>query len=205
MTFIVHPLGVICLILLVRNPGNKKYTGGTIFVNHTSNFIFNLYQFSTTMANFILSKHTFESFCSSVGMNIKQYITNKQPFSSVAWKMDYVNQHQALHFSGVGAHHQNFPEEALQTILNMSYTMLFHFAIHWPNTADIELWPFAVDHVIYLWNSLPHAKSKLSPLNFFTKNLHYNLLDLQWLHVFGCLVYVLDPQLQYRNNLRKWN
>lgn len=97
---------------------NKNYMDGAIFVNHATNFIFNLHQLSTTTAEYLLSQHAFESFCSSVGVKIKQYIGDNQPFASVAWKTDCANQHQTLHFSDIGAHHQNLSERILQTIFD---------------------------------------------------------------------------------------
>ena len=118
---------------------NKKYMGEAIFVYHATKFIFNFHQFSTTAAQSVLSKHAFESFSSSFGVKIKQYVTYNQPFASVAWKTNCVNQQQALHFLGVGAHHQSFAESALQTIFNMSCAMLFHLSMHWPKDAGTEL------------------------------------------------------------------
>lgn len=182
----------------------KRYTGGAIFVHHATKYIFNLHQLSTTATESVLSKHAFESFCSSFGIKIKQYIADNQPFASVAWKTDCANQQQTLHFLGVGAHHQNFAEWALQTIFDMSKTMFFHFAIHWPEAADTELWPFAMDHAVYLWNRIPKSKTKLSSINQFTEQLHFDPVSLQRLHVFGCPVYVLDPQLQDGKKLPKW-
>jgi hypothetical protein len=39
--------------------------------------------------------------------------------------------------------------------------MLIHFAMHWPQASSTELWPFAVDQAIYIWNHLPDSDTKL--------------------------------------------
>ena len=80
----------------------------------------------------------------------------------------------------------------------MSFVMLLYFALHWPQTAETNLWPFAVDHAIYIWNNIPGHKASLqmSPAELFTGVKHLNHNHLQRLHVFGCPIYVLEPHLQ---------
>ena len=43
----------------------------------------------------------------------------------------------------------------LQTIFNWSRALLLHFVLHWPQAADENLWPFAVDYAVFIWNNLP--------------------------------------------------
>lgn len=83
---------------------------------------------------------------------IKQYVADNQSFTSDEWKTDYSNQNQDFHFLGVGAHHQNHSECAIYTIFNMPHAVLFYFAMNWPKAADMELWPFAINHTVYPWN-----------------------------------------------------
>ena len=77
--------------------------------------------------------------------------------------------------------------------------MMMHFAIHWPKAAETNLWPFAVDYAVYIWNHLPNMQSAIAPIDTFTELLHFGYRDLQRLHVFGCPVYVLDPKMQDGN------
>ena len=183
---------------------DKQYTGGAIFVDHKSRLVHHTHQFSTTAAETVNSKHNFERFCNSHGVKIKEYVADNNPFHSVDWKDDCKNQLQEFHYSGVGAHHQNYAERYIQTIFTMARALLLHFAIHWPQKADAQLWPFAVDHAVYLWNKMPKIDTKLSPLEVFTDTLFHNHHHLQRLHVFGCPVYVLDPKLQDAKKLPKW-
>jgi hypothetical protein len=189
--------------------GKEKYddqfSGGAIFVDHASKFIFNNHQLSTTTAESVLSKHLFEQYCESVGVKIKEYVADNNPFHGSDWKTDCDNQGQTRHFSGVGAHHQNYAERNIQTIFNMARAMMIHFAMHWPQVAETNLWPFAVDHAVYLWNRIPNSKTKLAPIDILTTLLHFGNNDLQRLHVFGCPVYILDPKLQDAKKLPKWS
>ena len=80
---------------------------------------------------------------------------NINPFHGKDWTNDCLNQQQLRHISGIGTHHQNDSERQIQTIFNMSCAMLFHFALYWPQVAETNLWPFAVDYTIYIWNNIP--------------------------------------------------
>jgi hypothetical protein len=184
---------------------DDQYSGGAIFVDHASKFIFNNHQLSTTTSESVMSKHLFERYSESVGVKIKEYLTDNNPFHGEDWKIDCDNQGQTRFFSGVGAHHQNYAERNIQTIFNMARAMMIHFAMHWPQVAETNLWPFAVDHAVYLWNRIPNKSTKLAPIDIFTTLLHFGNNDLQRLHVFGCPVYVLDPSLQDAKKLPKWS
>jgi hypothetical protein len=54
-------------------------------------------------------------------------------------------------------------ERVIQTIMNMSRTMMLHAAIHWPAVADLTLWPMAVAHAVYLYNHVPALDTGISP------------------------------------------
>ena len=182
-----------------------QYTGGALFVDHATGLLHHTHQFSTTSSETLGSKHRFEQFCDAFGVKIKEYVGDNNPFHSKEWKTDCANQFQKVTLSGVGAHHQNKAERKIQTVMNMSRAMLLHFAIHWPQQADTKLWPFAVDHAVYLCNRIPDQKNKLSPLEHFTQTTVPNHHHLQRLHVFGCPVYVLNPKLQDGKKIPKWD
>jgi hypothetical protein len=79
-------------------------------------------------------------------------------------------------------HHQ-------QTIFNWSRAMLLHFVLHWPQQANENLWPFFVDHAVYLWNSLPSRNdAQIAPKELFTKNVSFeDYRHLQRSHIVQCL------------------
>jgi hypothetical protein len=74
--------------------------------------------------------------------------------------------------------------------------MLLHMSLHCPERADLELWPFTLEHSAYLWNHLPRADTRLSPKELYTGSLSFSYDHLARLHTFGCPVYVLHPRLQ---------
>ena len=150
-----------------------QYSGGSIFVDHASRFIFNQHQLSTTTAKTVRSKHLFESHCTSLGVKVTEYVTDNHPFHGDQWKVDCQIQNQLRHFSGVGAHHQILVERYIQTIFNMSRSMMIHFAMHWPQAADTNFWPFAVDQAIYIWNYILDRATLFALVNLFTSLLHF--------------------------------
>ena len=61
--------------------------------------------------------------------------------------------------------------------------MFLHAAIHWPEVADLQLWPFALHHAVYLWNVLQNSVTKLSPLEYISQFHVQDYTHLQCLHV----------------------
>ncbi len=76
--------------------------------------------------------------------------------------------------------------------------------IHWPLQANLDLWPFALEQAVYLWNNLPNADTSLSPIEIFTSQKVSNYEHLLRMHVWGCPVYVLEPTLQDGKKIPKW-
>jgi len=102
-------------------------------------------------------------------------------------------------------HHQNgVAESSIQTVVSWARTFLLHAAIHWPEMTDLKLWPFALQHAVYLWNILPDQYTKLSPLELITFSRVPNYTHLQRSHVWGCLTFLLDPRLQDGKKIPKW-
>ena len=117
--------------------------------------------------------------------------------------------HQSIAFSGVGAYGQNgVVERSIQTIISSARTMLLRQALHWPAQFDMRLWPFSLEHAIYLWNYLSNGDYKLqgglSPINIYTSSK----LDTGSLRVekpCGCPEYALDPRLRDGRKISKWS
>ena len=76
--------------------------------------------------------------------------------------------------------------------------------IHWPEEVSLNLWPFAIQYAVFLWNRMPKEKSGLSPLEIFfkTKSDHQ---ELRAAKCFRCPAYVLDPKIQDGRKLRRWS
>jgi hypothetical protein len=96
-------------------------------------------------------------------VRIKGYLADNLPFNSADFRADLTNKHQTIDFSGVGAHHQNgVAERSIKTITSLAHAMLLHMIFHWPVQADLQLWPFAFLHAVYIWNHLTNKTSRVS-------------------------------------------
>jgi hypothetical protein len=185
----------------------NQYVGGTLFVDHATNFIFNNHQVNLTAIATIESKHKCESAFDAIGIQIKQYHSDNHPFRSKVWVNDCAVQQQLpTKHSGVGAHHQILAERNIQTIFNWSRANLLHFVLHWPQMAKNceNLWPFAVDYAVYMHNNLPIRDMRVSPIEKLSGTVFNNYNHLIRAHTFGCPVYVLDPRLQDSKKIPKW-
>ena len=82
--------------------------------------------------------------------------------------------------------------------------MLLHACIHWPDNVNLELWPFALEYAVWIWDNLLNRESLLAPLEVFTSSKFPSYAHLHGAHVFGCPAYVLDLKLQDGKKLPKW-
>ena len=183
----------------------SRYNGGTIFVDHYSAYTYVRHQVAMTAGETLRTKHDLERFGRLHGVSIKKYRVDNHPFDSQAFRDDIAVLGQDLDFSGVGAHFQNgVAERAIQTITTWARAMMMHQLEHWPEAFDEALWPFAVEHAVYLWNNLPRHRSGLTPIKLFTGSKAPTNRVLQHARVWGCPAYVLDPTLQDGHKLPKW-
>jgi hypothetical protein len=134
-----------------KKPKKDKYTGGTIFVDHASGLIFVRNQVSLRAGETVVSKKAFELLATSFGVTIKGYMADNLPIDSNEFKVDLLAKNQVLELSGVGAHHQNgVAKRAIKTVTSLARSMLLHMTFHWPSQTDLQLWPFVLDHAVFL-------------------------------------------------------
>jgi hypothetical protein len=183
-----------------------QYTGGTIFVDHASSFIFVRNQFSLRAGETIVSKRAFETLAKSNGVEIQSYFGDNVPFNSAEFQQDLVSKGQAIVLSGVGAHHQNgVAERAIRTVTSFARAAMMHMVTHWPEQANLMLWPFAMEYSVFVWNHLPNRISRLAPIEIFSRTRQSTSTVLQRCRVWGCPVYVLAPELQDGKKIPKWH
>lgn len=189
-----------------KEPKSERYNGGTIFVDHSSSLMFLQHQVSLTAGETLRAKKKFEQQAAQFGVSIKNYRADNVPFGSAAFLQNIKDNGQTIDFSGTGAHHQNgVAERAIQTVTSWARAMLLHAVIMWPDQADLTLWPFAMEHAVYLWNNLPKIDNRTAPLELFSRTKFPSYDHLHRLHVWGCPVFVLDPKLQDGKSLPKWS
>ena len=173
-----------------KEPSAMQFTGGNLFDNHCSKFVFILNQVSLGAGETLVGKHAFESLLGTFGFSIQSLHGDNDIFTSYAFKEDCKNKGQTISFSGSGAHQQNgIVERSNQTVVNWARTMLLHAALHWTEIADLQLWPYALQNAAYLWNVLPHPQTKLSPWNMYL-NLILRIIAIFSVSMYGVVLHL---------------
>ena len=182
-----------------------RYSGGTIFCDHASQYIWINHQISLRVGDTLQGKHAFEKFALEYGVKFKSFHADNQPFRAAKFQEDLDLQGQTITYSGVGAHHSNgVSERSIKTITTWARSMMMHVMIHWPDQFDEALWPFAINYATHIWNNLPRSRHGLSPIELFTGVKSPSFDAIQRARTWGCPVYVLDPRLQDGKKLPKW-
>ena len=183
-----------------------RYHGGTIFVDHYSGFIHIGNQVSLRAGETLQTKRAFDRFASEHGVKLQHFRLDNHPFGAREFREDLDDFGQTISFSGVGAHHQNgVAERAQSTVMSWTRSQLLHQLLHWPEGYSDDLWPFALENAVYVWNHLPDRTSGLSPLEKFTgKKIPTTFGPLSTTRVWGCPSFVLDPTLQDGRKLPKF-
>jgi hypothetical protein len=93
-------------------PGKTKldemYTGGCIFVDHASGFIFVKHQVSLNSHETLKAKESFERMCRNTGVTPQEYLAdNSKTFTSAEFSVNLAYFKQVIRFAGVGAHPHN--------------------------------------------------------------------------------------------------
>jgi hypothetical protein len=159
-----------------------RFHGGTIYNDATSGLIWVENQVSLGASETIMGKERFEQWLYDTAcIEVKHFHGNNGIFSWEEYRLECSKKKQSQSFSGVGAQHQNSTAEwAIQTIMYMACTFLVHSSLHWTDMGadDISLWPFAVKHVVWLYNCVPNFESGLTPMELLTKQKadHRNIL-----------------------------
>jgi len=187
-----------------KSAEKDMYSGGCLFVDHASGYIFVEHQISFNAAETLKSKHRFERHCNEMGATILNYQTDNGVFGAAAF-VNEINRHgQQVRFAGVGAHHQNaVAERNIGTVMRLARTMMLHAAIRWPEVADASLWPMAVDYAVFIFNHVPNASTGVAPVEVMTRST-WPRHHLQNLHVWGCPAYVLEPALRDGKKIPRW-
>ena len=188
-----------------KEPADKKLTGGLIFVDASSGFIDVHFESGVSIINTIAGKEAFERFCFEHGAVPQAYVTDKgKDFLSDAFHQHCTHQHQSVRHVLPGGHHATgIVERNIGTLMSISRAMLHHAALHWPEVANVELWPFAVSHAAFLMNYIPQESTGRSPYELFTRTT-WPTNKLQEMHVWGCPVYVLEESLKNGKPIPRW-
>ena len=189
-----------------KEADDQKFKGGCIFVDAASSYIHVELQVFFTSSETLKAKMSFEEFCTELGVVPQSYVSDEgSAFTSKEYTAHLKKFKQKTRFATPGGHHTNgVAERSIGTLMSISRAMMHHAALHWPQVADIALWPLAVLHAAHILNRIPSEESGRSPLELFTQQMwpKSKLLDL---HVFGCPVYVLDSALSGGRKIPRWS
>ena len=145
-----------------KTPSVQTYGGGTIFVDHASGYIHVEHQISLLATNTIRSKRNFERILMNHGVLVRLYRADNGVFNSAAFEEEIEKGSRSITYSGVGAQPQNgVAERAVRTVVERARTMLVHATIRNVDNVDASLWPSALNHSCYLWNTVPKKTSML--------------------------------------------
>jgi hypothetical protein len=182
---------------------SATYKGGCLFVDHCSGYLHAEHQLGFSAVETVRAKQAFEQLALHHGVVVEAYLTDSGAFKANVF-VEHIRSHsQRLRFCGANAHHKNgVAERAVQSVSNIARALLLHASAHWKNGIDSSLWPMAVTYATHLYNHLPNAQG-LCPADLFTGSTvpRHRLKEL---HVWGCPIYVLDPQLQGGQKLPRW-
>ena len=124
-------------------------------------------------------------------------------FNSNDFVSHILEHNQKLSYCRVNTHHKSGAAEgAIRTVSEDDRAHLLHASMHWKDGVSSELRPMDVDYDVYLYNHLQNTKV-IAPSNLFTRvtSPRHKLKDC---HVWRAPVYVLDPKLQARQKLPRW-
>ncbi len=184
---------------------DAKYKGGCIFVDSATGYVHVELQTKFNSHETLNAKKHFESECTTLGVVAQSYISDDgSAFENAAFEAHLQQFHQTIRHSTPGGHHSNgIAERAISTVMSISRAMLHHAAIHWPEVADVELWPLAVLHAVHLLNRIPREDTGRSPLELFSRTT-WPISKIHDFHVWGCPVYVLDSSLAGGRKIPRW-
>ena len=61
-------------------------------------------------------------------------------------------------------------ENAIGNVMRAARSMMIHASLRWPKVSKKNLWPLAVEHVVYLHNNIPKMDSEMSPIEIWSKS-----------------------------------
>ena len=182
----------------------RRYMVATIFVDHFSSMDYPVLQQSTTSAETVAAKESFELYASTMGIGIRHYHADNGRFADNLFRESIARCNQTISFSGVGIHSQNGKaEKRIQDLQNAARTMLLHAERQWPGAINSHLWPYALRMASDVYNHAPRALSEAAPIELFTGHKMRPLV--QCFHHFGCPTFVLLSDLQSGKKGRKWD
>jgi hypothetical protein len=86
--------------------------------------------------------------CQDYGVMPQSCLTgNISVFTSCGFQEHQATFSQIILFAGIGDQNGH-AKHAIQTVMAIAWIMMLHATINWPDIADSQLWPMAVQHAV---------------------------------------------------------
>lgn len=182
----------------------------TIFVDSVSKKVWVEFQTSTNTEQTLKGKAKVEKNAAKYNVTIKAYRTDNGTFRSKEFMANIEKCDQDITFCGVGAHGQNgMAERYIGIIVANARAMLLNASTHWDDEISTELWTFAVNYAVHLWNHTPRKSlDHQCPEEVFSGSQMDKIeirKSLEQLHTWGCPVYVLEEEIQNGQKPKRWD
>jgi hypothetical protein len=125
------------------------YTGGCLFTDHASGYIFTHFQVHKNSTETINGKQLFEKELFDCGVIVQNYHTDNGVFSSKEVVLEMDRHGQSVRFSGS----YGSAERAIGTVFSIARTMMIHAAIHWKDMMSTTRIGSCIDHDMCAANS----------------------------------------------------
>jgi hypothetical protein len=117
------------------------YSGGCLFIDHSSNFVHVTFQKHLNTHETLKEEQNFELMARDSGVIPQSYLSdNGGSFTSAKLHEHLGTLKQVVKFAGSGTHHHNGHAERAIQIMSIAWTMMRHSAVHWPDVANATLW-----------------------------------------------------------------
>ena len=134
------------------------------------------------------------------GVIVENYLADNGVFKVNAFVGHLREHNQNTQYCGVNAHHKNaVAERSIRTVSECARSLLLHASLHWKSGIDGSLWKMAVNYATYIHNHIPNERG-IAPVDLFT-GTQIPRHKLKYIHIWGCPVYVLDPNLHQGKKL----
>ena len=95
-----------------------------------------------------------------------------------------------------GAQNQNgVAERNIKSITFWAQSHLHHSSYHWPKRTPVHFWPASIQNAVCIFNNFPAVDTGVLPNEVWSQTKS-SIDNFQQAHVWGCLAYVLEAELQ---------
>ena len=153
-----------------------------IVVNHMTGMIYNYHQVTFSAEETVQAKQAYERELEQHDRKVKHYHADNGVFDSMEFRESVDILNQKITFSGVGAHHQNGKvERAIQMVVEKARTVMLHASMHWPETFSMDLWPYAIDYAVFIYNHTPRMEDGVTPIEHMCNIMVLAFLTTVWI------------------------